>query len=134
VVDAIDGAGGLAPDADGARLNLAAPLADGERVYVPAVGEATPPVVGPSGGTGGTGGSSAGGDGGGGVPTPDAPIDLNTASETDLDALPGVGPATAQAIVQHRDEVGGYTSVDQLLDVPGIGPSKRERIRPLVRV
>jgi competence protein ComEA len=133
VVDAIDGAGGLAASADGARLNLAAPLQDGQRVYVPAVGEAPPPLVEPSGGgTGATTGDA--GAGTGGAPTPGAPVDLNTATEADLDALPGVGPATAQAIVQHRDEVGGYTSVDQLLDVPGIGPAKLERIRPLVRV
>jgi competence protein ComEA len=118
VVDAIDAAGGLAANADGARINLAAPVTDGERVYVAAVGEPTPAAVGPLGSPD--------------VPT--GPIDLNTASEQELDALPGVGPATAAAIVAHRTEIGRFTSVDQLLDVRGIGTSKLEQLRPLVTV
>jgi competence protein ComEA len=120
VVDAIEAAGGLGPAADGARINLAAPVTDGERVYVPAVGEATPAVVGPAGTT----------DGGG----PVAPLDLNTADEAALDALPGVGPATAKAIVDHRAKIGRFTSVDQLLDVRGIGEAKLAELRPLVTV
>jgi competence protein ComEA len=121
VVDAIDAAGGLAPDADGARINLAAPVADGTRVYVPAVGEALPAAVG-AGGEGEGEGEAAG------------PVDLNTADEAALDALPGIGPATAKAIVAHRAEIGRFTSVDQLLDVRGIGPAKLEELRPLVTV
>jgi competence protein ComEA len=120
VVDAIEAAGGLAPTADGTRINLAAPVADGERVYVPAVGEATPAVVGPSG---------ASGDG-----EPTGPLDLNTADEAALDALPGVGPATAKAIIEHRTKIGRFTSVDQLLDVRGIGEAKLAELRPLVTV
>ncbi len=120
VIDAIDAAGGLAPTADGTRINLAAPVADGERVYVPAVGEATPAVIGPSGPSG---------DG-----APAGPLDLNTADEAALDALPGIGPATAKAIVEHRTKIGRFTSVDQLLDVRGIGEAKLEELRPLVRV
>lgn len=123
VIDAIEVAGGLAPDADGARLNLAAPLADGARVYVLRLGEAAPPPV--SGGT-----ASAPADGG--VAT--GPLDLNTADEAALDTLPGVGPATAAAIVQHRARIGRFTSVDQLLDVRGIGDAKLEAIRDLVTV
>lgn len=123
VVDAVDAAGGLAPTADGTRINLAAPLADGERVYVPAVGEATPPPIGPSGTSDGTATGVAAG-----------PVDLNSADAAALDALPGVGPATAEAIVEHRAKIGRFTSVDQLLDVRGIGPAKLEELRPLVRV
>ena len=123
VIDVVDAAGGLSPQADGARINLAAPVVDGERVYVPAVGEATPPSV------GGPTGASADG-----VPTAGAPLDLNQATEAQLDELPGVGPSTAAAIVEHRDRIGGFTSVDQLLDVRGIGEAKLEQIRPLVRV
>ena len=121
VVDAVDAAGGLAPTADGTRINLAAPLADGERVYVPAVGEATPPPIGPSA-------ASAGGATGGGA----GPLDLNTADVAALDALPGIGPATAEAIVEHRAKIGRFTSVDQLLDVRGIGPAKLEELRSRV--
>ena len=122
VVDAIEAAGGLAPTADGARINLAAPVADGQRVYVPAVGEAMPAVAGPGGGGDGT------------ADEPTGPVDLNTADEAALDALPGVGPATAKAIVEHRSKIGGFTSVDQLLDVRGIGEAKLEQLRPLVTV
>ena len=122
VIDAVDAAGGLAPSADGARVNLAAPVADGERVYIPAVGEAPPPELGGSGGSDGT------------AATPPGPVDLNTADADALDALPGIGPATAAAIIEHRERVGGFTSVDQLLDVRGIGEAKLEQLRPLVTV
>jgi competence protein ComEA len=120
VVDAVDAAGGLLPEADGARLNLAARLQDGERVYVPRVGEVVPAAIGGSGA--GPGAADTG------------PVNLNEADEEVLDALPGIGPATAAAIVQHRTEIGRYTSVDQLLDVRGIGPAKLEQLRPLVTV
>lgn len=122
VVDAIEAAGGLAPSADGARLNLAAPVADGSRVYVPAVGEAAPPPVAGDAGAGG------------GAGAPSGPLDLNAADEAALDALPGVGPSTAAAIVAHRTKIGRFTSVDQLLDVRGIGEAKLEQLRPLVTV
>ena len=116
VVDVIDAAGGLAPGADPDRLELAAKVVDGERIYVPRVGEPLPASV--------SRGSA----------TPKGPLDLNTASATDLDALPGVGPATAAAIVSYREHHGAFTSVDQLLEVRGIGPAKLDQIAPLVRV
>ncbi len=119
VIDLIDAAGGLAPGADPNRLALAAKVADGERVYVPIVGEPLPAAV-------GSGGATGTGDAG--------PVDLNTANESDLDALPGIGPATAAAIVAHRDRHGPFTSVDQLLEVRGIGPAKLEQLTGLVRV
>lgn len=121
VVDAIEAAGGLAPDADAARINLAAPLVDGGRVYVPAVGEEPPPVA---------VGDLAGDPGAGSI----GPVNLNTADAAALDALPGVGPATAAAILEHRGKVGAFTSVDQLLDVPGIGEAKLDALRDLVTV
>jgi competence protein ComEA len=128
VDDAITAAGGLARSADPSRLNLAALLADGERVYVLAVGEVMAPVVaGPDGG-------GPAGSGGAGTASPESPVDLNTADEAGLDALPGVGPATAAAIVEHRNRIGGFTSVDQLLDVRGIGEAKLESLRDLVTV
>lgn len=127
VADAIAAAGGLAPNADGARLNLAAPVTDGERVYVPAVGEGPPPPV-----VGGSSGGGGAGTGDGSMPA--GPVNLNTADEAALDSLPGVGPATAAAIIEHRDKIGGFTSVDQLLDVRGIGEAKLEALRDLVTV
>jgi len=121
VADAIEAAGGLTPQADASRINLAAPVTDGERVYILAVGEQEPAVA-----VGGGGGDSTGGQPG--------PVNLNTADAEALDALPGIGPATAAAIIEHRGKVGAFTSVDQLLDVPGIGEAKLEALRDLVTV
>ncbi|MEY2451080.1 MAG: competence protein ComEA [Acidimicrobiaceae bacterium] len=118
VDDLIRAAGGLAPDADPDRVNLAALLADGEKVYVPRVGEDVPAD------------SSAGA---GSSPAPKL-VDLNTASIADLDTLPGIGPATAQAIIDYRSQHGRFRSVDELLNVRGIGQTKLDELRPLVRV
>jgi competence protein ComEA len=123
LVDAIEGAGGARADADLARVNLAERVVDGTRVYVPTVGEDPPAPVAPEGG-----GTSGGGEGGG------APLDLNHATEDQLDALPGIGPATAAAIVAHRRDHGSFQSVDDLLQVRGIGPAKLESLRSQVRV
>ena len=107
-------------EADGNRINLAAPVTDGERIYVPKVGEEAPPVA--------VGSSPGSGDVSGGV------VNLNQADAAALDALPGIGPATAAAIIEHRDRIGRFTSVDQLLDVRGIGEAKLEQLRSLVTV
>ncbi len=121
VIDAIRAAGGLTGEADVARINLAAPIADGERVYVLKVGEESAPSV-PGAASGSSGGTASG------------LVNLNEADEAALDALPGVGPSTAKAILEHRRKIGRFTSVDQLLDVRGIGEAKLEQIRPLVTV
>ena len=118
VDDLVHAAGGLAPDADPDRVNLAALLTDGEKVYIPRVGEALPADT----EAGGTSSSAA------------QPIDLNTASIAQLDTLPGVGPATAQAIVDYRSQHGRFKAVDELLNVRGIGPAKLDELRSLVRV
>ncbi len=131
VADLLAAAGGPTADADVDRLNLAATLADGQRLYVPRRGEVAPAAVAPDGG-GAAPGSSSSGPGTG--PSTAAPIDLNSADAEQLDALPGVGPATAAAIVDHRTRNGPFTSVDGLLDVRGIGPAKLEALRDLVTV
>ena len=116
-IDAISAAGGARVDADLVRVNLATRLSDGLRVYVPAVGEIAPPVV-----EGAAGSERAG------------PLDLNVATADQLDDLPGIGPATAAAIIAYRRDHGPFSSVEQLLEVRGIGPSKLEQIRSLVAV
>jgi competence protein ComEA len=125
VSDLLVAAGGPAPDADLDRVNLAAPVGDGERVWFPRVGEdAEPPVVAGTGGGSGPGGGTG----------PPAPVDLNVATAEELDALPGIGPATAAAILEHRSSRGPFASVEDLLDVPGIGEAKLAQLRDLVTV
>ncbi len=121
VNDVIRESGGLTTDADSDRINLAAKLTDGQRVYVPKKGEAAPPAD----TTSATGAAGA---------DENATVDLNTATVADLDKLPGVGPATAQAIVQYRTTNGPFRSVADLAKVKGIGPSKLNDLRPRVRV
>jgi competence protein ComEA len=128
VVDAIDAAGGALADADANALNLAAPVIDGDRIDVPTEG-ATPS---PSSAGAGTGHSHA--DVAAAGPGNGAPIDLNTAGVAELEALPGIGPATAAAIVDHRGANGPFATVDELEAVRGIGPAKLEAIRDYVRV
>lgn len=123
VVDAIKAAGGAGADADLARLNLAAPVSDGERIAVPTVDGETPPLD-----TGAMSGPSSAT----GAPAADAPVNVNTADVDQLDALPGVGPATATAIVADREANGPFATVDDLSRVRGIGPAKLEQLRPLV--
>ena len=122
VIDAIDAAGGPRPGADLASLNLAAPLADGTQILVAKEGAA------PVGADGTPLPSGEGATGGGTL------INVNTASATDLEELPGVGEVISAAIVDYRTQNGPFTSVDQLEDVSGIGPSTLENIRDLVTV
>ncbi|HAS10744.1 MAG TPA: competence protein ComEA [Acidimicrobiaceae bacterium] len=117
VIDAVDASGGLTPDADAGAVNLAAEVVDGSQVYVPRVGEVPPPPPpGPDGAV------------------DDGPVDLNAADATLLETLPGIGPATAAAIVEHRERHGPFTTVDGLLAVRGIGEAKLAALRDLVRV
>ena len=112
IADAIARAGGARQGADLDLVNLAAPLADGEQVLVPR---------GPGGAAAAAGASS-----------PTAPVDLNSATAEQLDALPGIGPVTAQKIVDYRQAHGAFHSVDDLDAIPGIGPSRIENLRGLV--
>jgi competence protein ComEA len=124
VIDLIEASGGAADDADLQALSLAAILSDGQRVRVPRTGEELPASE--------LGGGSPAATGSSGVAV--GPVDLNAAGIDELDRLPGVGPATAQAIVAHRDEHGPFASVDDLLAVRGIGDARLEALRELVTV
>lgn len=129
VTDAVAAVGGLSPDADPDRINLAAPLLDGARIVVPRRGEEVPAEVpttvapAPGASVGGTGADQA-----------TSKVALNTATAEDLESLPGVGPATAAAILAYREENGPFRSVDDLLEVRGIGDAKLDAIRDLVTV
>jgi competence protein ComEA len=130
VVDAIRAAGGAAAGADLVRLNLAAKIADGARVAVPRLGE-PPPAVDPSAVTGGID-AAAGPTGSEGAAS--GPISVNTASAEELEALPGIGPTLAAAIVEDRERNGPFRSVDELTRVPGIGDGRLSQLRDLVTV
>lgn len=135
VTDAVSAAGGPRGDADLNKINLAALLSDGVWLYVPAVGESTPPVAGgpvasgadASSGTGTAVGHPASGTASGAASAPQ-PVNINTATAQELETLPGVGPATAAAIIAHRESAGPFTSPEQLDDVRGIGPAKVEAL------
>jgi len=122
VVDALQGAGGAAGDADLTRVNLAAPLSDGVQVVVPRVGEP---------GAGGVIGASVGALGG--ASTPGIRLNLNTATAAELDTLPGVGPTRAQQIVRERELHGPFRAVDDLQRVKGLGAARIADLRTRVQ-
>ena len=125
VVDAVAAAGGLRGDADPGAVNLARPLSDGEQLVLPTMEEAQAAreAAGPGNAGGGTGALAA-----------DGRLNLNTATTEQLDGLPRIGPAMAQRIVQWREANGRFTSVEDLLAVPGIGERTLENLRALVFV
>lgn len=112
------------PEADVFALNGAQRLTDGVQIYVPARGEAprTPPP--PGAGTGGSGAGAAAGAAGAGAGAAGGGVSLNSATAEQLTALSGVGEKTAAAIIAHREQIGGFQTVEQLQDVKGIGPAK----------
>ena len=144
VADAIDRAGGARKNADLLSLNLAQVLRDGDQILVGYAGgqgemslrsavvgaSGAPPA--PAGAPPADAGAPAGGSGG--PPATGGLVNLNTATEADLDELPGVGPVTAKAILSWRDRNGRFSSVDQLAEVDGIGPARLARLRDLVTV
>lgn len=118
VADALAAAGGPLPGTNITALNLARPLTDGEQILV-GIAPPAPPQDGPAAVL--PGGSAA-----------SAPLDLNTATAAQLDALPGVGPVLAQHILGFRSQHGPFTSLQQLRQVPGIGDRKFSSLKSLV--
>ncbi len=123
LADAIQAAGGLTEAADSSAVNLAAVLNDGEKWIIPEIGAAPPPVeLGPI-----TEDSRS--------PEPILSIvNLNTAVAADFETLPGIGPVLAQQIVEYREAHGPFQSIENILDVPGIGETKFESLKSLVTV
>ena len=118
VEDAVEAAGGPTSDADMDRINLAQELSDQLQIVVPRISETAPPVA-PSGET----------------PTPHMThLNLNTATVAELETLPQVGPATAQAIVDYRESYGRFETIEEILEIPGIGPSTFDQIQDLLTV
>jgi competence protein ComEA len=136
IADALTAAGGPLDGADLLELNMARRLADGEQIVVgiaPAPGE--PASMGSSVSTGQSPPpSSQAASPPGEAATPAGPVDLNSATQEQLDTLPGIGPVTAAAIIAWRDANGRFSSVDQLADVDGIGPARLDKLRDRVHV
>ncbi len=118
VADAVVAAGGALPTAALDAVNLAEPLEDAQHVHVPEVGAETPAVPG----------------GGGGAVTADGKVRVNTATAAELETLPGIGPVLAERIVEHRDTIGRFETVEDLLDVSGIGERMLANLRNRVVV
>jgi competence protein ComEA len=127
IKDAVRRAGGARHGADLNAINLAAKLVDGQQVVVPRRGAAGVSRA-------DAGEASAGGSAGGGGGAPQAPVSLNSATAEQLDTLDGVGPATAQKIIDWRTQNGGFRSIDDLTEVPGIGPKRLAALRPKVQL
>jgi competence protein ComEA len=125
--DALNAAGGLKPSADSGRLNLAKPLNDGEQIVIPEAAAPGQPTFTPDAR----------------LPLPTTPpdsaapatlININTATQAELESLPEIGPATAQRILEYREANGPFNAVEDLLNVKGIGPATIEAIKPFVTI
>ncbi len=126
VQDAVAAAGGLTGEADDARLNQAKKLHDGDKLIIPAKGEAPPASAG-----GDTTQSDSGALAG---EVESGPVNVNTAAQQELELLPGIGPSRALDIISYRQSNGLFKTVEDLMNVPGIGEVTLERLRPLITV
>lgn len=130
VADAITAAGGLRDDADPGELNLAQPVPDGSQLIIGTLAEPRGELRVSGAGSGGAAGNSGLSGGAQGGPT----LNLNTATAAQLETLPGVGPATAAKIIAWREANGGFSRVEELQEVDGIGPKTYAQLAPLVHV
>ena len=120
VIDAIAAAGGIGPNADLSGINLSKRVQDEARYHVPAFGESTPAITASATARPANKGSGL--------------IDLNTAQSSELETLPNIGPVMAGAIVAYREDNGPFATVDDVMNVPGIGPKTLDTIRQMVTV
>jgi len=118
VKDAIEAAGGATSEADLDRINLALLVADGQHIYVPQQGEESPPVSPPTEPTGTTSAEAEG------------KVNINTASQSEIETLPGIGPSRAQGIIENRP----YESIEDIQKVPGIGEATFQKLKDLITV
>ncbi|HEY0607486.1 MAG TPA: ComEA family DNA-binding protein [Herpetosiphonaceae bacterium] len=118
IVDAIEASGGFAPDADREKINLASHLTDGQQIRVPRVGESAQPELAEA--------SAA--------DSVDGTVDINQADAATLDSLDGIGPATAEAIVEYRTTSGPFKRIEDIQDVKGIGPALFNNIKDHITV
>ena len=121
LIEAVEAAGGLTAEADPERVNLADFVRDGQQVYIPRLGATPPPSPTPLGAQPGAGGLKA-------------PLNLNTATAAELEALPGIGKVYAERIVAYRSQHGPFKSSEEIMQVQGIGPACYEQIRDLIVV
>jgi competence protein ComEA len=134
VNDAIRAEGGSTPDADLDRINLAARLVDGTQVFIPHKSKAGEAAMVAEPYKPGASGSSAAAHGGKLKDPPSTPVSLNSGTAADLEALPGIGPATAKKILDYRKAHGGFKSVDELSAIGGFGEKKLKKLRPYLRL
>jgi competence protein ComEA len=120
VAQAVEAAGGLLPEAETRSINLAAPLKDGDKVAIPAAGEVPA--------------ASLPNEGGAPAHETGAVININSAGQSELETLPGIGPTRAEQIIAMRDARGGFDTVEEIMGVPGIGPSTFEKLKPWITV
>lgn len=121
VQDAVNAAGGPASDADLDHINLAVELRDQQQVYVPRLGETSPPPPVSGGGSSGEGAAST-------------RVNINTATATELETLPRIGPTTAQRILEYREANGPFAIIEDIQNVPGIGPATFEGFKDMITV
>ncbi len=126
VFEAVAKAGGALPGAEQEAVNLAAPLSDGQQVYLPGRGEAAPPAAASTATSSAARNETAA--------APRFPLNLNQVNAADLENIPGIGPALAGRIIAYRQANGPFTQVDDLLNVSGIGEKTLARLRPYLKI
>lgn len=131
IKDAVDAAGGFTAEADREHINQALELQDQQQIHVPRQDEESPP---PPVQGGAVVSAAASDDGSSSGSKPGELVNLNTATVEELDSLPGVGPAIAQRIIEYREGVGGFSSIDEITQVSGIGTATFEKIKQLIAV